>query len=77
MWARHQCEQWSKESEVDEKKQSSKIPPSSAESSSTSSSSSLTTSSRDPDTQLWIAQKTQTVKNISYLMEAVKKTFSS
>ena len=75
MWARHQCEQWSKESEVDEKKQSSKIPPSSAESS--SSSSSLTTSSRDPDTQLWIAQKTQTVKNISNLMESVKKTFSS
>ena len=68
MWARHQCEQWSKESEVDEKKQSSKIPPSS---------SSFTTSSRDPDTQLWIAQKTQTVKNISNLMESVKKTFSS
>ena len=72
MWARHQCEQWSKESEVDEKKQSSKIPPSSAESSSSSS-----TSSRDPDTQLWIAQKTETVKNISNLMETVKNTFST
>ena len=72
MWARNQLDQWSKDNEEAKKNDHNET----TSSSSSSTPPSAPMRSLSPEAQLWLAQKTQTVKNLSRFAVTVKKTFT-
>ena len=71
MWARHQLDQWSKDSDQAKRNDKDGV----KEDASTTSPSSPKRS-LSPKAQLWLTQKTQTLQTLSQFAENVKKTFS-